>query len=69
MGLKEWKADNWTGMQEVIRNELGNLFDQYHFSLDHSNLSQRDRRILQLLIAGEADTTQEMNSPGIPNSR
>lgn len=56
-------------MQEVIRNELGNLFDQYHFLLDNSNLSQRDRRILQLLIAGEADTTQEMNSPGIPNSR
>lgn len=60
--LKEWKADNWAGMQEVIRNALGNLFDQYHFLLDDSKLSQRDRRILHLLIDGEADITQEMNS-------
>lgn len=60
--LKEWKADNWAGMQEVIRNALGNLFDQYHFLLDDSKLSQRDRRILHLLIDGEADITQEMTS-------
>ena len=55
LSLKEWKADSWTDMQNIIKERLGSYFDTRRFLLDDTQLSKRDLAVFQDIQMGRAD--------------
>ena len=54
--LKGWKANNWAEMQEVIKDALGQIFDEREFLLDTPTLTRRERALFEAIQMGTAST-------------
>lgn len=55
LSLKEWKADSWGDMQNIIKERLGSYFNTQRFLLDDKKLSPRDLAVFQDILMGQAD--------------
>lgn len=55
LSLKEWKADSWVDMQNIIKERLGSYFNTQRFFLDDKKLSPRDLAVFQDILMGQAD--------------
>jgi hypothetical protein len=60
--LKGWKANTWTDMQEVIKDALGRIFDEYDFLLHAPTLTQREQEVFSAIQMGTANIVAYRNA-------
>ena len=53
--LKDWKANSWAELQEIIKERLGSYFSTQSFLLDDPAILERDRIVFQEIQMGRAD--------------